>query len=208
MDDRQPDALTDAAIDREIRAALSVDPSPEFLARVRTRIASEPVESGFRWSWVPAGTVAALLMVAVVVSFSRQNNAADLKVGPTEVNTGGAPTGEAKIDIAESGPKMGITEPTGADLKGTTDTAPTASAVVPTFRSARAKESSIPEVLISPDDVLAFQQFITAIHQRRFEIVFDEPLAVTPSPQFSELTISPITIAPLEPTAPDEGVLQ
>jgi len=35
-------------IDGEIRRALDVDPSPEFLARVRTRIAAEPSPSTMR----------------------------------------------------------------------------------------------------------------------------------------------------------------
>ena len=42
MDDRRSaDALIDAALDRELEAALAVDPSPEFTARVRTRVRSE-----------------------------------------------------------------------------------------------------------------------------------------------------------------------
>src|SRR5260370_303237 len=48
-----------AMIDQEIRDALNVDPSPEFLARVRTRVANEPEPSTWRWSWTIA-TVGAL----------------------------------------------------------------------------------------------------------------------------------------------------
>jgi hypothetical protein len=49
MDGGRPDTLSDAQLDRELEAALGVEPSPEFLARVRTRVAREPltVESGF-----------------------------------------------------------------------------------------------------------------------------------------------------------------
>jgi hypothetical protein len=50
MDGARPHALSDAQLDRELEAALGVEPSPEFLARVRTHIASEsrtPGESGF-----------------------------------------------------------------------------------------------------------------------------------------------------------------
>ena len=39
-------------IDGEIRRALAVDPSPEFLARVRARIAEEPAPGSRRLSWV------------------------------------------------------------------------------------------------------------------------------------------------------------
>ena len=43
MDDRQSETLNDAAIDREIDAMLTVEPSPEFLARVRMQIADQHV---------------------------------------------------------------------------------------------------------------------------------------------------------------------
>jgi hypothetical protein len=42
MDGARPDALSDAQLDRELDAALGVEPSPGFLARVRTRVAGEP----------------------------------------------------------------------------------------------------------------------------------------------------------------------
>lgn len=44
------EALSDSQLDREIESAVCVDPSPEFLARVRMRIAAGPApsaESGF-----------------------------------------------------------------------------------------------------------------------------------------------------------------
>jgi hypothetical protein len=62
--------------DQEIRDALRVDPSPEFLARVRTRIAGEPAPSAWRWSWTVAavGALAALVLIAVVLSRPRHEN--------------------------------------------------------------------------------------------------------------------------------------
>ena len=57
-------------IDDEIKDALNVDPSPEFLARVRTRIAKEPAPAAWRGSWTlaAAGAMAAVVVVAVIVS--------------------------------------------------------------------------------------------------------------------------------------------
>ena len=52
--ERRDEALTASALDGEIRAALDVDPSPEFLARVRTGIASEPRQAAWRWPWMTA----------------------------------------------------------------------------------------------------------------------------------------------------------
>ena len=40
--------LSDSQLDRELESALGIEPSPEFLARVRTRIAAEPELSLWR----------------------------------------------------------------------------------------------------------------------------------------------------------------
>ena len=53
-------------LDQELRALVSVDPSPEFEARIRTTIASQPVRSrGFRW-WQPMAAVVMLALLAIV----------------------------------------------------------------------------------------------------------------------------------------------
>jgi hypothetical protein len=62
--------MNDDQLKREIEEALSVEPSPEFAARVRTRIAenSRTSESWLRWSIAGAGLAAAAIMIVVVVS--------------------------------------------------------------------------------------------------------------------------------------------
>jgi hypothetical protein len=67
--DRSGRAMTDTAIDREIQAALAVDPSPEFVARVRTRIAAVPAgaSSWLSWKLVVSGSLAALIVVTFVL---------------------------------------------------------------------------------------------------------------------------------------------
>ena len=47
--------LSDSQLDRELDAALGIEPSPEFVARVRTRIASEPEPSRWHPSAVMSG---------------------------------------------------------------------------------------------------------------------------------------------------------
>ncbi|MDP6582464.1 MAG: hypothetical protein QF681_17565 [Vicinamibacterales bacterium] len=66
-----PTPSDDASIDQEIQDLLAVDPSPEFEAKVRTRVATEAETSGWRFGWLPvaAGTaVVAVLVLAVIVS--------------------------------------------------------------------------------------------------------------------------------------------
>jgi hypothetical protein len=61
------DPVKDAALEREIESALAVDPSPEFLVRVRVRIADEPVPASRGFGWLFAG-VAAIAVAAAVVA--------------------------------------------------------------------------------------------------------------------------------------------
>lgn len=62
-------------IDEELQAALDVDPSPEFVARVRMRIADEPAPvRGWRLWWA-AGAVAAAAAAIVAVALRPQSTA-------------------------------------------------------------------------------------------------------------------------------------
>jgi hypothetical protein len=64
MDPVRPEQMTDAALDREIAAALNVEPSPDFVARVRQRVADAPVPSAWGVSW-SAGAAASLALAGV-----------------------------------------------------------------------------------------------------------------------------------------------
>ena len=69
MDDRQSDTLSDSAIDREIEAMLALEPSPAFLARVRTTIADASAVSRFPRLLPAAGGLAIAMALVIVVSF-------------------------------------------------------------------------------------------------------------------------------------------
>jgi len=69
------DPLTDGEIDRALATALAVDPSPEFVARVRMRIASEPEPPDWRLSWVFAAG-ACTLAIAMAVTLMEMNHPA------------------------------------------------------------------------------------------------------------------------------------
>ena len=58
-------------IDRELALLLSVEPSPEFRARVRTRIANEPAPRSWYLQWRAAGTALAAFAVAAAVVLGR-----------------------------------------------------------------------------------------------------------------------------------------
>jgi hypothetical protein len=67
MDAVRPEQMNDGAFDREIAAALNVEPSPAFAARVRQRIADEPITPTLSLSWsIGAATALAVAIVAAV----------------------------------------------------------------------------------------------------------------------------------------------
>ena len=74
MADRQPvDHL--AEIDTLLRAELSVEPSHEFLPRVRERIRTEPTPSRWRSLWIIAPLAAAAVVVLAVALSLRPGDA-------------------------------------------------------------------------------------------------------------------------------------
>jgi hypothetical protein len=75
MDAQRSGALIDPDIDRMLAAALAVEPSADFLARVRTRIASEPEPSAWRFSWTFAAVGAMALALVSAVGVLHMNPA-------------------------------------------------------------------------------------------------------------------------------------
>jgi hypothetical protein len=89
-DPRRTEPLTDAALDREIRDALAIDPSPEFLPRVRARVADEPSPTAWHGAW-PARVrwaLAASAVVAMLAAATVLRNRSEMPVSP------GNPAGE------------------------------------------------------------------------------------------------------------------
>jgi cytochrome c556 len=70
---RFSDPVTDGDVDRALATALGVEPSPQFLARVRMRIASEPEPVDWRLSWVYAAG-ACTIAIAIAVTMMQMNH--------------------------------------------------------------------------------------------------------------------------------------
>jgi len=79
MDERPP--MTDAALDREIQAALDVAPSPEFVARVRQRLEREPA-SPVWWRGRELAVAAGGVLLAVVLWAGRPDVSDPARVLP------------------------------------------------------------------------------------------------------------------------------
>jgi TonB family protein len=94
--ERSDDPLTESALEREIEGALAVDPSPEFVARVRAGVAAAPPPAGWRVRWVlsAAATIVVMLIVTFVASRSRPpQTPASVQPSPSANDAGPAHSG-------------------------------------------------------------------------------------------------------------------
>ena len=187
MDDHRSEPLTDEALAREIEAALAVDPSPEFLARIRSRVEGAPATAVWpsRWEFALAG-----LAVAIVVSVWIVN----------------VPTARSVDPIAASSLTEHFVEPPtsggSAQISGVVSDAPR----VRTVRAVASIVPPFPEVIISPDEVRAFRALIRRIEEgqlRAADLSVVRGEAVT---SLAGISIEPLAaIEPLEPLALLEG---
>jgi len=195
MDGHKHEGMNDEALEREIEAALGVDPSPEFLPRVRARIASERMrEVGFwpaPWRW--AGVAAVVTAVAIIAAWTLRDPA----TAPREahVRDSGFGTRGSGLESRDPGPTTTAVKPE--------PSAPSVPIPVPAVRHVRAESRpavAAPfEVVIEPDEAAALKQLFTAISNRRIETraLPDLTSALQPPAPIEEIVLDPITISPL-----------
>ena len=73
--DRSGDPMTDRDLDLELAAALNVEPSPQFVARVRMRVAQEPSPSAWRLPGMFAAAGACAVAIAFGLTAAQMNQA-------------------------------------------------------------------------------------------------------------------------------------
>src|SRR5262249_52883933 len=97
-----------AMIDEEIREALDVDPSPEFLARVRARVAAEPAPSTWQWSWAVAAAcgLAAAVVLGTIVSRPHQARLAPEVPRPSHAIAANNTSAAAPAPQSDAGPQQ------------------------------------------------------------------------------------------------------
>ena len=168
----------DAAFDREIESLLGAEPSPEFLARVRARVADEtPHESWLGWRLSVA--VAGLALAAIVTSAVWLSN------------DGASPTSERfRPTVVERIPS----QPRAVEPERIAS-APVAESPRPrnTRRTPRATDVVAAERLVpvvNEEDGKAFDAFLATIRGSRVVLTFNES-------QESALAASPVVIDPI-----------
>lgn len=174
-------------IDRELRRALAVSPSPEFVARVRTTIAEAPRPSMMPGMLRYAAAIACIAAVVVAVGV---RDRAGLKPSTTYITPSTTSVASSTTNVLSSNAYSPL---------ATTPFQRHSVVVVPTFRSASTrvavKEAPLAEVLIAPEDTAALQQLVRHAHE--YVVSFDTA-PIASAWVMNDLTVSPITIEPLE----------
>ena len=190
--------LSDSQLDRELESALGVEPSPEFLARVRTRVGGEPEISQWRqalWGRGVQPSVAMALvgvLLAVIVPWLMRNEERSIE------RMAARPADVAVARPAEEIPPVNL--------------GPTAVRVVRHSVPA-AIVSEVPlrlsQPLFSEDERRALVQLVTAFEEGRLPPVISETATATAAaPDVrTALNIEPLVIDPLPLLAlvPKEG---
>ena len=193
------DPVKDAALEREIERALAVDPSPEFLVRVRARIADErvPASRGFGWLFAGVATVAAAatLVLAVRMVFPARQPApapllASRSIGSAVVVPSVSPAIAGPAEAGHYVPKGGRRDDQSQNVvSGFSRTSVGAS---------RTSTSPSPEPLFDAHETTALQRLIADVRDARVDLAPLLKEGPMPLPSNQDLVIPPIVIEPLE----------
>ena len=194
MDGYRHQELSDETLEKDIEAAVCVDPSPEFLPRIRERIANERVREGWLWSgsrrW--AGAAAAVTAVAVIAVWTLR----DPSRAPREAHLTGTPPVESITPSVEPAlPAPALVASSAESQK------PVSPPVARTSRLTRTPAVvKRPEVLISLDEAVALRQLIVAVAARQVQATDIPQLAAAsaPLPTIEEIVLEPIELSPLD----------
>jgi hypothetical protein len=200
MDADRRDEITDAALDGELQSMLDVAPSPQFVARVRTRIVDEPSPSR---PWLSAFTLAASAVVVaaivmVAVSIGRPHS-------PVEPASALDARRLSPLEVPSVVSGLSGTIPVGsrsAIHRAEAQSAPNVAA---------RQESKTPEILVDPREATALRALIFGARQGRIDltpVLAASTPAVMELPPVVDIDIPAITIEPIAPGTGEEGVRQ
>lgn len=185
MDDRE--GLND--LDRAIAETLDVDVSPDFVARVRQRIAHEPTPAPFWSGWRIAIPVAAAVTIAAV--------------GVAMRSTRGASTPQRLAARSLAAGQMQPADVRPARVAVTADRPAAPNRVRVVAVSAAAQQE--PEVLVPREEIDMYRRLIAQAQTVPHAIVVDDPKDVVPVGLFAEIAINPIAIELIVPPVGGEG---
>jgi hypothetical protein len=203
------DAMNDAALDRELEQAFAIEPSPDFAAKVRMRIASEPAPTVWRFSWVACsvgGAIVALIVIAAIAPWhtSSMRTAGVPSVGRTStIESSELPKSASSLTRTDGPPSVARAEPLDHGRHNSRRPA----AVTPVNVEARTREAGHDlEVLVDVRESNAITRLILAIRDGRVPVVQPDLAAPAESAALTRIVISPLTIDPIGLPDSPQGV--
>ena len=188
------------AIDRALAEALDVAPSPDFVARVRQRVALEPRPVSFWRGWkivVPA--LAAVMVAAIGLAVLSRRSPATPQPLPAR--------SLSQVDL----------RPVGADAPRAVGV-PAPRTVAPSVSPARAvavrrepvwhMNQAEPEVLIPREESEMYRRLLAAAQTVPHAVVVESPKDIVSVGEVSDLIIEPIKIEPIAPPSSGRGERQ
>lgn len=175
------------AIDRGVESLVAGEPSPQFAARLRMRIADEQPTSRFAWlTWKPAAALAlaSILAVAGIVWIARHHNStrnaipfaraiAAVRTAPSQVSSAATPHSGTQVNsqTRSSLSARAPAEPgrTGSPPAVQPRRVAVARLVLRRHADPRANSPAEPEVIVPPGQVEAVMQLAAAIRSGRID---------------------------------------
>jgi hypothetical protein len=183
--------LSEQDVDRELKAALSLSPSPDFEARVLRRVeADRPSYAASHYGWFDA---AASLVLAAGVFYAM--NRTSVAVVPVPAPSAVVPVPAPQIHEHTAPPA--IVAPPAAPVRKSAGAPPR----VETVRVARhAPRPAEPEVLVPLNQMEAVRRLVRAVNEGRIEVPAEPPqgpMAPLPLVTVAPVVIEPIPLTPL-----------
>ena len=201
--DGHNDALKDDPLARDIETALRVEPSPQFVAKVRARVAREPLGASSMASWrlwlAGAAVVACALALVVSLGGPRDMRVPDSTPSTTsppvlEVSRGPSPSTEPVLpEPVVAAPMQRAAKRTVVRIepeeKGTT-------------------EGPLPQVVLADDEKRGFELLVTELRDTKRAAAVAEATRGLITPGLPWLEVAPVTIEPLREVGIAQGEAQ
>jgi len=178
-----PTVVNDTALYREIESLLSVEPSPQFVARVRARVAQEPEPGQWHVSWLFAVAGAVAVVIVALIAWPSRELASG---GSSRTRPTSAAAAEPRTETMAPAPVQPIRKQRAT------------ARVVAVASPDRAIDIDLPEVMIADNEVKAYTTLVSSIRWSRFDVAVpaapdpNTPLEVKELPPVEPLEIEPI----------------
>jgi len=167
--------MNDPSLDREIESLLATEPSPEFVARVRARVATEPDPGRWRPSFIFATAGAVVVVIVAVIAWPSREPAPAGPKGPA-----------LQVQIAPAPVQSIHRQP--ATLR----------IVAVAASPDRPIDIDLPDVVIAENEVKAYTTLVSSIRRSRFDVAVpaapdpNTPLEIKELPAVEPIEIEPI----------------